>query len=218
MALPSPGHQLTIPAGGVTQLFGASLSVIVTVKLQLAVLPEPSVAVQTTVTTPVENAAPDGGAQATVGVENVSVAVAVKVTIVEQDPGSALCVMLLGQVTTGGVASITVTMKVPVRVFPTPSVAVLVTIVVPSGNVDPDGGFETTVATEQSSLASTLKFTTAEATPGSLGTLMLAGHTIPGGVSSRTVTVNEQVARLPDASVAVVVTTVVPIGNAEPDG
>ena len=92
----------------------------------------------------------------------MSLADAVKFTTVEHEPGSALRVMLSGQVTTGGVASITVTVKVPVRVLPTASVAVLVTIVVPSGNVEPDGGLDETVAGEQSSLARTLKLTTAE--------------------------------------------------------
>jgi len=138
------------------------LSVIVTVKLQLAVLPDPSVAVQVTVAIPVENTEPDAGAQATVGIENVSLADGVKFTTVEHEPGSALLVILAGQVITGGVASITVTVKVPIRVLPTPSVAVLVTIVVPSGNAEPEGGLDETVAGEQSSLARTLKLTTAE--------------------------------------------------------
>ena len=39
-----------------------------------------------------------------------------------------------------------------------------------------------------------------------------------GGVTSRTVTVNEAVPVLPAASVAVQVTVVVPMGNVDPDG
>ena len=50
-------------------------------------------------------------------------------------------------------------------------------------------------------------------------TLMLAGHTMLGGVVSRaTVTVNGQVVRLVQSSVAVQVTVVVPMGNRLPDG
>jgi hypothetical protein len=47
---------------------------------------------------------------------------------------------------------------------------------------------------------------------------MLAGDKIPGGVLSRTVTVNEQMVWLPPESRAVDVTTVVPVGNAVPEG
>jgi hypothetical protein len=151
-----------MPPGGVTQLFGASLSVTVIIKLQLAVLPDPSVAVQFTVVAPLENVAPDGGTQTTVGVENASVASAVKFTTVEHAPGSALRVMSAGQLIIGGSESTTVTLKLLVRVLPAASVAILLTMVVPSGKDEPDGGLVTTVTAEQSSLASTIKLTTAE--------------------------------------------------------
>jgi hypothetical protein len=44
-----------------------------------------------------------------------------------------------------------------------------------------------------------------------------AGHVIVGGVVSLTVTVNEQLAELLDASLTVQLTVVVPFGNVEPD-
>jgi hypothetical protein len=47
---------------------------------------------------------------------------------------------------------------------------------------------------------------------------MFAGHVITGFWVSITVTVNEQLAGLPEASVAVQVTVVVPAGNDEPEG
>ena len=47
---------------------------------------------------------------------------------------------------------------------------------------------------------------------------MLAGQVIEGGCVSCTVTVKPQVAVLPDVSIAVAVTAVVPFGNVEPDG
>ena len=46
---------------------------------------------------------------------------------------------------------------------------------------------------------------------------MLAGQVIVGACVSFTVTVNEQVAVLPPASVAVQLTGVVPFGKAEPE-
>ena len=50
------------------------------------------------------------------------------------------------------------------------------------------------------------------------GTVMSAGHSIVGFSVSLTVTVKEQLAVLPDASVAVLVTVVVPFGKVEPEG
>jgi hypothetical protein len=92
----------------------------------------------------------------------------------------------------GAVVSVTVTVNMQVLELPAASVAVLVTVVVPSGNVAPDAGVETTVTVEQSSLARTVKLTAAEQLPGSLGTMMLAGQTMEGGELSVTVTVNVQ--------------------------
>ena len=56
-------------------------------------------------------------------------------------------------------------------------------------------------------------------TPGALSTVdIFAGQVITGGVVSTTVTVNEQLPWLPDASVAAQVTVVVPKGKFVPDG
>jgi hypothetical protein len=46
-----------------------------------------------------------------------------------------------------------VTVNEHVAVFPAPSVAVQVTVVVPTGNADPDGGTQAAVAPEHASLA-----------------------------------------------------------------
>ncbi len=75
--------------------------------------------------------------------------------------------MFAGQVITGFSVSVTVTVNEQVDVLPDASVAVLVTVVVPFGNVEPDAGLETTVTPGQLSVAVTLKFTTAEHFPGS---------------------------------------------------
>ena len=51
-----------------------------------------------------------------------------------------------GHVITGGVVSrTTVTVNVQVALFPKASVAVQVTVVVPTGNGDPDAGTQTTL-------------------------------------------------------------------------
>jgi hypothetical protein len=58
----------------------------------------------------------------------------------------------------------------------------------------------------------------ADPEPGELSfTVILAGHGVStGGSTSATVTVKEQLAELPIASVTVQVTVVVPLGNVEP--
>ena len=57
--------------------------------------------------------------------------------------------MFAGHVTVGACVSCTVTVKVQVPVFVEASVAVQVTVVVPTGKVDPDAGAHTTVAPGQ---------------------------------------------------------------------
>jgi hypothetical protein len=107
-----------------------------------------------------------------------------------------------------------VTVKLQEAVLPEVSVAVQVTVVVPCGKVDPDGGLQTTVATPQLSVATGAKVTTA----GHAAFVMFAGHVMVGFSVSLTVTVKLHVAVLPDVSVAVQVTVVVPFWNVDPDG
>ena len=90
----------------------------------------------------------------------------------------------------------------------------------PGGNTLPDGGMQTTVggAAPSSLTAGGGKFTT---TPfvAHVQTIRLVGQRITGGWVSRwTVTVNVQVLRLVQSSVAVQTTTVVPDGKRLPDG
>jgi hypothetical protein len=126
-------------------------------------------------------------------------------------------VILAGQVIAGGCASFTVTVNVQVAVLPAASVAVDVTVVVPTGKKLPDAGTLTTVTPGQLSLAVTLKLTTAPHWFGLFETVILAGQVIAGGCVSFTVTVNVQEVALPAASVAVDVTVVVPTGKKLPD-
>src|ERR1051325_2505173 len=87
-------------------MVGFSVSSTLTVKLQVPVLPESSVAEQFTVVVPEENVEPEDGTQFTVRLlEQLSLAEAEKFTTAEHP-----CVtMLPGQVTTGLVSSTTMT-------------------------------------------------------------------------------------------------------------
>jgi hypothetical protein len=89
-------------------IFGFSVSLTVTVKLQTAELPAPSVAVQVTVVVPRGNAVPDGGLQVTLTLSVLGqppCVVAVNVTTAEHWPGSLLVRILEGQKIETGVQS-----------------------------------------------------------------------------------------------------------------
>jgi hypothetical protein len=105
----------------------------------------------------------------------------------------------------------------PLVVRPTLSVAEQLTVVVPTGKVEPEAGVQVGVsAPSTGSVAVTVKLTTAP--PAFVAaTVMFAGVVSVGGVDSLTVTVNEFFPTLPVVSVAVQLTVVVPIGNVDPD-
>ena len=159
------------------------MSTTVTVKLQLDVLPFASVAVQVTVVVPNENVLPDAGEQAKVTPGQLSVAVAVWLTTAVQTPGAVFARMFAGHVTTGGSASITVTVNEQVAGTPMPFDAVQFTVVVPTGNVLPEAGVQMTVGAGVP-LAVTEYVTTAEQFPTSLFCVMFAGQVITGGESA----------------------------------
>src|SRR4029079_7004930 len=114
---------------------------------------------------------------------------------------------------TGGSVSTTVTAKVHSAELPAASVAVHVTVVVPTVNKLPDGGLHTTTgAGSQLSAAVTTKAYVVAPFPGD-STVVSPGHAITGGVESPPkVTLNVHVELFPSASVAVQVTAVVPVG------
>jgi hypothetical protein len=99
-----------------------------------------------------------------------------------------------GQVIIGGCVSTIVTVKLHVAVLPDASVAVAVTVVVPFGKVEPDGGLATTLTPGQLSAAAAVKVTTLEHCPIPAGMTIFAGHVTVGACVSLTVTVNEQLA------------------------
>ena len=82
----------------------------------------------------------------------MSLALALNVTVAWPPPVHS-AVMGAGTVTTGRVVSCTVTVKLALPVFWCESVAVQVTVVVPTGKHAPDGGAQITVALPQLSIA-----------------------------------------------------------------
>lgn len=122
--------------------------------------------------------------------------------------------MLAGQVIVGASLSSTVMLKEQEAVLPAPSVATYVCVVFPNGKTEPLGSpcVSTTLDIVQlSAPAGVVKDTTSEHT-----TLIFAGQVMVGRVVSSTVTVNEQVAELPAASVARYVTVFSPTGKDDP--
>src|SRR5260221_3968395 len=132
---------------------GASVSLIVTLKVQPLVLPEASVARQLTSVTPLSNVDPLAGVQSNAAPGQLSVVVAVQATLLRLHwPASVLATMGAGPLIPGASASVIVTVNVPPLVFPEVSVARQFTIVTPLLNVEPLSGAQTTVAPGQLSV------------------------------------------------------------------
>src|SRR5258708_2836360 len=103
---------------------GASASMTATTKLQLAVLPEVSVAVQVTAFVPLAKVLPLVGLQLTVTPGQLSVAVAAKFTNWLQEPAAVFVTMSEGHAIVGGSRSRTAIVNVQWAVLPEASVAV----------------------------------------------------------------------------------------------
>src|SRR5436190_14286185 len=110
------------------------------------------------------------------------------------------------------------TVKVPVDTLPELSVACTVTVLVPSGKVEPEGGSITTVTVWLLSVALTVYCTTALVTSTGTTTTMSSGRCSTGFSVSTTVMVKLLVVWLPAASVPTATTVVVPSGKDEPEG
>ena len=113
----------------------------------------------------------------------------------------------------------TVTLKEHCAVLPAASVTLKVFVVVPAGNVPPLGTPAIWVVTAPGQLSAptgVAYVTNAPLTAGSKSAMMSDGQVIVGNCMSLTVTVNEQLAVLFEASIAVHVTVVVPFWNVEP--
>lgn len=133
---------------------------------------------------------------------------ATQFTVCPHVPGTIVSTILAGHpLSTGNSASATVMLNEQVEVFPVMSVAVYVITVTPIGKVDPLTRPAVCVSVinpgQLSEATGGDQDTTAEQNPGVLFTFILDGQLVNAGASlSDTVTVNEQVAVLPLASVA----------------
>ena len=158
------------------------MSVTVTVKVQMLVFPLASVALLVTVVTPTAKVLPLGGVLTKLVTLQLSVAVTVNVTLLRlQRPASAASTKLAGQVSTAFCVSVIVTVNVQLLVLPLASVAVLVTVVTPTGNALPLARLLTTLVTLQLSVAVTVKFTLLRLQrPASALNTRLAGQVITG--------------------------------------
>jgi hypothetical protein len=114
-------------------MLGGCVSLIVMVNEQLG----PDVVLQVTVVVPTGKNEPDAGEQVTV--PQPADAVGANVTTAPHWFGSLDRVMFAGQVITQGT---TVTVKLQLAEFPAQSQASQFTVVVPTGNVEPDGGVQ----------------------------------------------------------------------------
>src|SRR6185503_1265919 len=88
-------------------------------------------------------------------------------------PSGTVTTMSGGRLSTGFSLSRTVTVNRPAALLPEESVAVQSTGVAPSGKTEPLAGEQTTVTSEQLSVAATVNCTRAVLWPGSFGTLRL---------------------------------------------
>ena len=162
------------------------------------------------------NVEPLGGVQVTARAPSMlSVAVAENVNGAPVVPVASI-VAFAGTVTTGAVASTTVTVNVFVEMFVRLSAALQFTVVAPNGNVEPLAGVQLTATLPLTlSVADALNVNTAPLTAVA-STVALVGTVMTGPVVSDTVTENALFAGLPRVSTALQVTAVGPSGNVEP--
>ena len=130
---------------------------------------------------------------------------AVQLTAAEQTPASAVWVMSAGvPVMAGFSSSVTVTVKLEEEVLPEGSVAVYVTVVVPTEKVSPEPWEDVIVEEQLSESVGSVQVTTALQSPASLVWVMFEGMPEMAGAStSLTVIVKDVVVVLPQSSSAV---------------
>ena len=203
---------------------GTAATVTVTEEEATVLLPALSVAVNVTVVVPIGNEPGALFATGTVpSTRSVAFAEPRNAEIVGSLAGKEfglLSVIAAGMFMRGAVVSTTVTTNDECPEFPWPSEALQVTVVLPSGNVEPDTGRHLMAAgvsgPSTRSLAEVVKVTTAPAGP-LASRVRSAGTVTEGGVVSPTVTWKEALPLLPLLSVAVQVTVVGPSGKFVPE-
>ena len=166
---------------------GAWVSLTVTLKVLLALLPRVSCAEQVTVVLPIGNVAPETGKHPTTRLPStVSVADGfVKLTTAPLAPVASVVTLEGTFEIVGAVVSRMVTVKLPRAVFPAASVAEQLTVVVPKAKVVPEAGAQVTAgAAGFASVAVAEKVTTR---PAALvaSSVMLSGRFRAGAVVSQ---------------------------------
>jgi len=181
----TPASLLTVMFEG-QLIVGSSVSLTVTVKLHVAVLPLASVTLNVLVVAPIGNtdplARPDVCTVLALGQLSLPEGV-VYVTVAPHTPASLLTVTLEGQLIVGSSVSLTVTVKLHVAVLPFASVTLYVFVVTPIGKIDPLAWPDvcTVLAPGQLSVPTGVVYVTvAPHTPASLLTTMLFGQLIDG--------------------------------------
>ena len=145
-------------------------------------MPEASVARKVTLVVPTGNEEPDARPRLTIVGDAVQLSVAVasaKVTTAVHAPAAAGSVTDAGQAITGACVSVTTTAKEQVALLPAASVARKVTLVVPSGKVEPEASPRLTIAGDAVQLSVAVAFgkvATAVHAPGAAGKVNDAGH------------------------------------------
>jgi hypothetical protein len=201
---------------------GPSLSITVTVIVQVEVLPLASLAVNITVVvalpftpelkTPLAFAPfPLRLLVMVTGLLQLSVAVANGiVTFALHNPGSVLTVIFAGQeVKTGNTLSTTVIVKVQVEVSPTWSVTLYVTVWVPIGKVAPGRcdfvQFDGPSVVQLSVAVGSVQLTTATQVPGSIFRIIFAGQLLIVGATLSPITIELVAVTTPQPPEAVMV-------------
>ena len=162
-------------------------------------MPWVSSAKQFTVVAPSAKLLPLAGAQVTLAVPQLSVAVTLKVTLLAQLPPLVLTLALPAQVIAGASSSTTVTVNEQVFVFPWPSSAKQFTVVAPRAKLLPLDGAQVTFAVPQLSVAVTLNVTLLAQVPPLVLTLALPAQVMAGAVVSMTVSVTTLLVAQPPA-------------------
>lgn len=124
------------------QMVGMVIKPTVTVKLHVAVLPDASVAVQVTGVMPTRKHEPDLGLHSGNTASHWRLALAAKLTTTHSNLDAAVVTMFAGQwIVRGGCGG---ALSVMVNVQLGPAVVEQMTVVVPGGKNDPEGGLQVT--------------------------------------------------------------------------
>jgi hypothetical protein len=211
ISLPDLVNDTTVPAGPAPStmilvehtIAGGVVSCTRTVNAQELVFPLPSVTTQLTTVSPGEKVEPDAGVHTGKALESqISLEETANVTGVPGGPAHSTMIFV-EHTRTGGVVSITCTVKEQLFELPLASVAAHSTGVGPRAKLEPDAGVQTSsTLLSQMSLAELEKVTTVPGGPAH-STIRFVEHTIAGGVVSCTRTVNVHAFVFPLASVTV---------------